>query len=258
MFLATEALFVVALYITKASVLSTVERVLGPEDKKRRMVCWIVQGVTGLCGLASLVVVLVSCDATSLLTVDRSSQCSGQVFHKSAVLMIFAGLTRTDRTMDRNHHPRRRNGSVHIRHILLLRVWPADERQYEDDNHLVISIQTWVRRQLSSLLILYCCLTIISIKQLHCLRSSPHHLHHRLRQQRPPRHRRRRRARLAAAQPRLLANCSPPDRTEGFPPVLRHQLRQRSNLPPLAQRRQQVQSKAALGQELQVGRPNMG
>lgn len=66
-------------YIVKASVLSTVERVLGPDDKKQRLTCWILQGVTGLCGIASFIVILVSCDATSLLTAQRNDLCSGQV-----------------------------------------------------------------------------------------------------------------------------------------------------------------------------------
>lgn len=68
-----------AIYITKASVLSTVERVLGPEDKKRRLICWVLQGVSGLFGVASLIAVVVSCDGASLLTEQRNSQCAGQV-----------------------------------------------------------------------------------------------------------------------------------------------------------------------------------
>ena len=77
--LSSEALFIAAIYIVKASVLATVERVLGPDDKKQRMMCWILQGVTGLCGVGSLIAVLVSCDATTLLAVERNEYCYGQV-----------------------------------------------------------------------------------------------------------------------------------------------------------------------------------
>lgn len=107
-FLATEGLFVVTLFMVKASVLSTVERILGPDDKKRRILCWVLQGVTGLCGVASLVVALVSCDAASLLTAQRNEQCSGQVSRWSLHWSVETGLTDADCPMGRNHRHRRR------------------------------------------------------------------------------------------------------------------------------------------------------
>lgn len=82
-FLATEGLFVVALYVVKASVLSTIERVLGPDQKIQRLICWIMQGVAGLCGVASLIVVLVSCEGSAMLTRERNNKCPAQVSHPS-------------------------------------------------------------------------------------------------------------------------------------------------------------------------------
>lgn len=78
-FLASEGLFKLGLYITKASVLLTVERVLGPDQKAQRLICWVLQGVQGLCGLGSLLAVLVKCNGASLLTAQRNDQCPAQV-----------------------------------------------------------------------------------------------------------------------------------------------------------------------------------
>jgi len=89
-FLASEALFVITIWTVKHSVLATVERVLGPNEKMQRVVCWVLQAVTAMLGVASLVAILVSCDASTLLTVARNDQCTGQSIRWVAITVIDA------------------------------------------------------------------------------------------------------------------------------------------------------------------------
>ena len=80
-FLASEALFIITCYVIKHSVLCTVERVLGPDMKMQRIVCWVLHGVVGVSGLASLLTVVVSCSASQLLTDKMQATCPDQVRH---------------------------------------------------------------------------------------------------------------------------------------------------------------------------------
>lgn len=129
------------LYAVKASVLSTVERVLGPDQKTQRLICWVLQGITGLCGVASLIVVLVSCDGAHLLTGQRNEKCGGQVGHDFVRLqretMLIAA---SDAALDCDHHSGCYQRSVHLRCLLLLHLKPADAKATEGDRHSAVGL----------------------------------------------------------------------------------------------------------------------
>lgn len=78
-FLASEALFIVTCYVVKSSVLSTVERILGPDMRIQRIVCWVLHGVIGIAALGSLLAVVVSCSGGQMLTSKVHTTCSNQV-----------------------------------------------------------------------------------------------------------------------------------------------------------------------------------
>lgn len=67
LFIASEALFVIALFAAKTAVLLTIEK-LPAADMKVRLLFKYTLGVVGLLGLASVLAVTVGCGSDSLLT----------------------------------------------------------------------------------------------------------------------------------------------------------------------------------------------
>ncbi|KAK5165157.1 uncharacterized protein LTR77_009255 [Saxophila tyrrhenica] len=91
-FLASEAIFVVTIYVIKHSVVCTVERLLAPDQKLQRMACWVFHGVLVVCLIASLLVVAVDCSAIDLLTRSRFDSCPSQTPRWIAIATIDSTL----------------------------------------------------------------------------------------------------------------------------------------------------------------------